>query len=506
MLQRQGFYDPPPGVVPYPGLECPGGSRARRRGRRLVASATRCARCWRAAVTRSRSRPGRAAAAGARGRRPGGGGRAARGGLHGLVERLHDRPPAPGRDAAGARRLVSGIGTMAIQLGQGGRRPGRGDGGHARRSSTRCAELGADVLINYREQDFVEEVREATGGAGADVILDNMGAKYLERNVDALAVNGRLVDHRPAGRGQGRAEPRRAAAKRAAVHRDLAAGPAAGGEGGDRGRRARARLAAGRGRSGPAGRAPGAPDGRRGGGHRWWRRAATWARCCCSPEWPGVLGPGGILGTAQGSCASRRRVRRTPDVPYPGTRTESNPVSPIASYRRLFALAGPLYVVTAFLGRLPLAMSQMGALLLVSSATGSYAAGGLAAGALAVANAVCSPVAGALADRRRPAPRGARAVRPRRTRRSPRSSPWPPQGPARRAGRGRRCRGRPGAADRAAGPGAVAPDHPGQRPPPAAPGGGGVLLRGRGRRGLLRARPGPARHPRGGGRTRGRRC
>jgi len=86
-------------------------------------------------------------------------------------------------------------------------------------------------------------------------------------------------------------------------------------------------------------------------------------------------------------------------VPYPGTRTESNPVSPIASYRRLFALAGPLYVVTAFLGRLPLAMSQMGALLLVSSATGSYAAGGLAAGTLAVANAVCSPVAGALADR-----------------------------------------------------------------------------------------------------------
>jgi MFS family permease len=74
-------------------------------------------------------------------------------------------------------------------------------------------------------------------------------------------------------------------------------------------------------------------------------------------------------------------------------------VSPIASYRRLFALAGPLFVVTAFLGRLPLAMSQMGALLLVSSATGSYAAGGLAAGTLAVANAVCSPFAGALADR-----------------------------------------------------------------------------------------------------------
>jgi len=57
----------------------------------------------------------------------------------------------------------------------------------------RCAELGADVLINYREQDFVDEVRGATGGAGADVILDNMGAQYLDRNVQALAVNGRLA-------------------------------------------------------------------------------------------------------------------------------------------------------------------------------------------------------------------------------------------------------------------------------------------------------------------------
>src|SRR5690606_23551542 len=56
-----------------------------------------------------------------------------------------------------------------------------------------CAELGADILINYREQDFVEEIRQATGGNGADVILDNMGAKYLDRNVKALAVNGRLA-------------------------------------------------------------------------------------------------------------------------------------------------------------------------------------------------------------------------------------------------------------------------------------------------------------------------
>nr|WP_246283610.1 MFS transporter [Nocardioides perillae] len=62
-------------------------------------------------------------------------------------------------------------------------------------------------------------------------------------------------------------------------------------------------------------------------------------------------------------------------------------------------VAGPLYVVVAFVGRLPAAMSQLGTLLLVSQATGSYAAGGLAAGTLAVANAVGSPLAGAMADR-----------------------------------------------------------------------------------------------------------
>ncbi|MGH1561723.1 MFS transporter [Mumia sp. DW29H23] len=74
-------------------------------------------------------------------------------------------------------------------------------------------------------------------------------------------------------------------------------------------------------------------------------------------------------------------------------------MSPLTAYRRLFSLVGPAYVVVAFLGRLPLAMSQMGTLLLVSSATGAYTLGGLAAGALAIANAVVSPVAGALADR-----------------------------------------------------------------------------------------------------------
>jgi NADPH:quinone reductase-like Zn-dependent oxidoreductase len=57
----------------------------------------------------------------------------------------------------------------------------------------RCAQLGAEILVDYKEQDFVDEVRAATGGHGADVVLDLIGAKYLARNVDVLAPNGRLV-------------------------------------------------------------------------------------------------------------------------------------------------------------------------------------------------------------------------------------------------------------------------------------------------------------------------
>jgi MFS family permease len=74
-------------------------------------------------------------------------------------------------------------------------------------------------------------------------------------------------------------------------------------------------------------------------------------------------------------------------------------VSPLATYRRLVALAGPPYLVLAFVARLPLAMGQLGTLLLVSSATGHSAAGGLASGALALGTAVGAPVAGGLADR-----------------------------------------------------------------------------------------------------------
>lgn len=87
---------------------------------------------------------------------------------------------------------AGGIGTFAIQLAAAlGVRVITTAGSQAKLD--RCTELGADVTVNYREQDFVEVVKEATDGRGADVILDNMGAKYLGRNVAALADKGRLV-------------------------------------------------------------------------------------------------------------------------------------------------------------------------------------------------------------------------------------------------------------------------------------------------------------------------
>jgi putative PIG3 family NAD(P)H quinone oxidoreductase len=87
---------------------------------------------------------------------------------------------------------AGGIGTMAIQLAaQLGARVLTTAGTPEKLAL--CASLGADVTINYRDEDFVEVVREATDGHGADVILDNMGAQYLGRNLDAMAIEGRLV-------------------------------------------------------------------------------------------------------------------------------------------------------------------------------------------------------------------------------------------------------------------------------------------------------------------------
>jgi putative PIG3 family NAD(P)H quinone oxidoreductase len=86
----------------------------------------------------------------------------------------------------------SGIGTMAIQLArEAGAHVAVTAGSAAKLES--CRELGAGTLVNYRDDDFVDRVRATTGGRGADVILDNMGAAYLSRNIAALARGGRLI-------------------------------------------------------------------------------------------------------------------------------------------------------------------------------------------------------------------------------------------------------------------------------------------------------------------------
>lgn len=86
----------------------------------------------------------------------------------------------------------SGIGTATIQL-------VKAIGGSvvvtagSDAKCARCLELGADVAVNYNDGDFVAACKEATGGAGVDVVLDSIGAPYLEQNLASLAVGGRLV-------------------------------------------------------------------------------------------------------------------------------------------------------------------------------------------------------------------------------------------------------------------------------------------------------------------------
>lgn len=87
---------------------------------------------------------------------------------------------------------ASGIGTHAIQIATAwGARVAVTAGSPAKLQL--CRDLGAEVAISYRDEDFVDRVRAATDGRGVDVILDLMGASYLDRNLATLAVDGRLV-------------------------------------------------------------------------------------------------------------------------------------------------------------------------------------------------------------------------------------------------------------------------------------------------------------------------
>src|SRR5215471_19281915 len=86
----------------------------------------------------------------------------------------------------------SGIGTMAIQLAKAFASKVIVTVGSQDKAEA-CLKLGADRAVNYKSEDFVAEVKAATGGAGANVILDMVGGDYIERNYDAAAIDGRVV-------------------------------------------------------------------------------------------------------------------------------------------------------------------------------------------------------------------------------------------------------------------------------------------------------------------------
>ncbi len=227
ILQRQGFYNPPPGASPYPGLECSGriaalgpGVSGWAVGDEVCALLAGGGYAEKVAVPAGQLLPvpegvtvDQAAA------------------LPEVVCTVWSNVFMVAHLRPGETFLVhggsSGIGTMAIQLAKAVGARVAVTAGTAEKLE-RCAELGADILINYREQDFVAELRQATGGAGADVILDNMGAKYLDRNVQALAVNGRLAIIGMQGGARGELNIGALLAKRAAISAtSLRARPAA---------------------------------------------------------------------------------------------------------------------------------------------------------------------------------------------------------------------------------------------------------------------------------------
>src|SRR5919107_4249395 len=192
LLQRQGHYPPPPGVTDVLGLECSGiisevgeGLTGWSVGDEVCALLAGGGYAERVAVPAAQLLP-----------RPAGVELATAAALPEVTCTVWSNVFMLAGLRAGEVFLVhgggSGIGTMAIQLAaRAGARVATTAGSAAKLEF--CRELGAEVGINYRDEDFVERVREETDGAGVDVVLDNMGAKYLGRNVDALAVGGRLV-------------------------------------------------------------------------------------------------------------------------------------------------------------------------------------------------------------------------------------------------------------------------------------------------------------------------
>ena len=192
LLQREGHYPPPSGALPYPGLECSGTIAALGAGvTGWTVGQPVCALLGGGGYAEQVRVP-----AGQLLPVPAGMSLLVAAALPEVTCTVWSMVFDRGRLLAGEVLLVhggtSGVGTMAIQLAHRHGATVAVTAGSAAKLAV-CVGLGAHILVNYREEDFVARVREATDGHGADVILDNMGAAYLRRNLAVLAVDGRLV-------------------------------------------------------------------------------------------------------------------------------------------------------------------------------------------------------------------------------------------------------------------------------------------------------------------------
>lgn len=192
--QRKGFYPPPPGASEVPGLEVsgriagfgPGVTKAFSVGDKVVALLAGGGYAQQVAVP-----------AGQVLRIPDGVDVVTAASLPEVAATVYSNLIMTAQLQPGETVLIhgatGGIGTMAIQLAKAVGARVATTAGNAEKVGTAKAFLGADIAINYAEEDFPASLRAQNGGKGADVILDVVGAKYLEQNIDALADYGRLV-------------------------------------------------------------------------------------------------------------------------------------------------------------------------------------------------------------------------------------------------------------------------------------------------------------------------
>jgi len=192
VMQRQGMYPPPPGASDIPGLEIAGeivgvasGVTSWRTGDRVCALVSGGGYAEYCSAPAPQCLP-----------IPGGLDLIQAAAIPETFFTVWTNVFERGRLVAGETILIhggsSGIGTTAIQLAHAfGARVITTAGSDEKCAA--CESLGADVAINYRAADFVAAVRDATGGRGVDVVLDMVGGDYVQRNIECLAMDGRLV-------------------------------------------------------------------------------------------------------------------------------------------------------------------------------------------------------------------------------------------------------------------------------------------------------------------------